>query len=204
MTAAVETATIPAQRPAPDHAAARVWALVERAQAGDRAAWAELYEAYQDTVIRFIHLRVGSRQIAQDLSGDVWVRAMKSIRTLTWQGRDPGAWLVTIARNLVADHFKKASTRLEFSTGDSNFDADVVVEPDSHELVSQYFTSVALMSAVAQLNPLQRECIVLRFLRGLSVAETARVMNQNEGAIKALQYRAIRSLHRLLPEGFER
>jgi RNA polymerase sigma-70 factor (ECF subfamily) len=56
---------------------------------------------------------------------------------------------------------------------------------------------------VQRLNPEQRECIVLRFLQGFSVAETAHVMGKNEGAIKALQYRAVRALHRLLPEGFQ-
>ena len=69
--------------------------------------------------------------------------------------------------------------------------------------VVDHITNVALLTAVKQLNPEQQECIVLRFLQGLSVAETAQVMGKNDGAIKALQYRAIRTLGRLLPEGVE-
>ena len=64
-------------------------------------------------------------------------------------------------------------------------------------------TNRVLLEAVRQLNPEQQECIALRFLQGLSVAETAKVMGKNDGAIKALQYRAVRSLGRLLPEGVD-
>ena len=69
--------------------------------------------------------------------------------------------------------------------------------------VVDHITNVALLTAVKQLNPEQQECIVLRFLQGFSVAETALAMGKNEGAIKALQYRAVRALARLLPDGFQ-
>jgi RNA polymerase sigma-70 factor (ECF subfamily) len=68
--------------------------------------------------------------------------------------------------------------------------------------VLDHLTNTTLLTAVKRLNPEQQECIVLRFLQGFSVAETAQTMGKNEGAIKALQYRAVRSLARLLPEGF--
>jgi RNA polymerase sigma-70 factor (ECF subfamily) len=192
-------------RPSPDDAAAEVWALVERAQAGDGAAFGLLYDRYVDTVFRFIYFRVGSRPLAEDLTSDTFLRALKRINSFTWQGRDLGAWLVTIARNLVADHFKSGRYRLEVTTGDV-LDAD---HPDrgpegSPEVaVVDHITNVALLGAVRQLNPEQQECIVLRFLHGFSVAETAQAMGKNEGAIKALQYRAVRALHRLLPDGFQ-
>jgi RNA polymerase sigma-70 factor (ECF subfamily) len=207
--AAASAAPAPEQtwpsRPAPDDAAAEVWALVERAQAGDGAAFGLLYDRYVDTVFRFIYFRVGSRPLAEDLTSDTFLRALKRINSFTWQGRDLGAWLVTIARNLVADHFKSGRYRLEVTTGDV-LDAD---HPDrgpegSPEVaVVDHITNVALLGAVRQLNPEQQECIVLRFLHGFSVAETAQAMGKNEGAIKALQYRAVRALHRLLPDGFQ-
>src|SRR4029450_9068296 len=65
----------------------------------------------------------GNRQLAEDLTADTFLRALKRIGSFTWQGRDPGAWLVTIARNLVADHFKSGRYRLEVTTGDV-LDAD--------------------------------------------------------------------------------
>lgn len=200
MTAVLESVTAPAS----DDPAAEMWGLVVRAQAGDTAAYGEIYERYLDTVFRFVYFRVGSRPLAEDLTQDVFTRAWKRIGTFTWQGRDIGAWLVTIARNLVADHFKSGRYRLEVTTGDV-LDTDRVERgPEgSPELAAvDHVTNMALLDAVKRLNPEQQECIVLRFLSDLTVAETAQAMGKNEGAIKALQYRAVRSLHRLLPPGF--
>jgi RNA polymerase sigma-70 factor (ECF subfamily) len=193
------------ERPDPGDAAAEVWALVERAQAGDGSAFGLIYDRYFDTVFRFIYFRVGNRQLAEDLTSDTFLRALKRIGSVTWQGRDLGAWLVTIARNLVADHFKSGRYRLEVTTGDV-LDAereDRGPEGSPEAAVVDHITNVALLKAVKQLNPEQQECIVLRFLHGFSVAETAQSMGKNEGAIKALQYRAVRALARLLPEGFQ-
>jgi RNA polymerase sigma-70 factor (ECF subfamily) len=195
----------PPGRPDPTDAAAEVWVLVERAQAGDAEAFGRIYDRYLDTVFRFIYFRVGNRQLAEDLTADTFLRALKRIGSFTWQGRDPGAWLVTIARNLVADHFKSGRYRLEVTTGDV-LDADREdrgPEGSPEAAVVDHITNVALLTAVKQLNAEQQECIVLRFLHGFSVAETAQAMGKNEGAIKALQYRAVRALARLLPEGFK-
>ncbi|MEJ3743267.1 ECF subfamily RNA polymerase sigma factor, BldN family [Actinomycetes bacterium KLBMP 9797] len=192
-------------RPDPSDAAAEVWALVERAQAGESEAFGLIYDRYVDTVFRFVYFRVGNRQLAEDLTSDTFLRALKRIGSFTWQGRDLGAWLVTIARNLVADHFKSGRYRLEVTTGDV-LDADREdrgPEGSPEAAVVDHITNVALLTAVKQLNPEQQECIVLRFLQGFSVAETAQAMGKNEGAIKALQYRAVRALARLLPDGFQ-
>src|SRR5262249_52963951 len=188
------SATAPAgpwpNRPAPEDAAAEVWALVEQAQGGDSVAFGQIYERYVETVFRFIYFRVGNKPQAEDLTAETFLRALKRIGTFTWQGRDLGAWLVTIARTLVADHFKSGRYRLEVTTGDV-LDADREdrgPEASPETVVVDYITNVALLKAVRQLNPEQQECIVLRFLQGFSVAETAQAMGKNEGAIKALQY----------------
>jgi RNA polymerase sigma-70 factor (ECF subfamily) len=195
----------PKARPDRGDPAAEVWALVERAQAGEAEAFGLIYDRYVDTVFRFVYFRVGNRQLAEDLTSDTFLRALKRIGSFTWQGRDLGAWLVTIARNLVADHFKSGRYRLEVTTGDV-LDADREdrgPEGSPESAVVDHITNVALLTAVKQLNPEQQECIVLRFLQGFSVAETAQTMGKNEGAIKALQYRAVRALNRLLPDGFQ-
>jgi RNA polymerase sigma-70 factor (ECF subfamily) len=192
-------------RPEPGDPANEVWSLVERAQNGETAAFGLIYDRYMDTVFRFIYFRVGNRQLAEDLTSDTFLRALKRIGSFTWQGRDLGAWLVTIARNLVADHFKSGRYRLEVTTGDV-LDADREdrgPEGSPESAVVDHITNVTLLTAVKQLNPEQQECIVLRFLQGFSVAETAKAMGKNEGAIKALQYRAVRALARLLPDGFQ-
>jgi RNA polymerase sigma-70 factor (ECF subfamily) len=220
VTAAVLAPVVPAQASPVDEPVdgpvgeqARVWALVVLAQAGDRDAFGAIYERYYDTVFRFVYFRVGNRQLAEDLTSEAFLRALKRIDSFTWQGRDLGAWLVTIARNLVADHFKPGRYRLEVTTGDV-LDVDYPDHAVSSRVcrgpegapeaaVVDHFTNLTLLAAVQRLNPEQRECIVLRFLEGFSVAETARAMGKNEGAIKALQYRAVRALARQLPDGFK-
>lgn len=175
----------------------RMLALVELAQDGDGEAFGQLYDAYSDTVYRYIYYRVSNKPLAEDLTSETFLRALRRIGTFTWQGRDFGAWLVTIARNLVADHFKSSRYRLEVPTGEM-LDSDQT-EASPEDSVLAYLSNKALLDAVCQLNSQQQECVTLRFLHGLSVAETAKIMGKNDGAIKTLQYRAIRTLARLLP-----
>ncbi|MFF5445805.1 ECF subfamily RNA polymerase sigma factor, BldN family [Streptomyces sp. NPDC012888] len=192
------TGTQAARRPSADSDSARMMDLVERAQAGEAEAFGRLYDQYSDTVYRYIYYRVGGKATAEDLTSETFLRALRRISTFTWQGRDFGAWLVTIARNLVADHFKSSRFRLEVTTGEM-LDANEV-ERSPEDSVLESLSNAALLEAVRKLNPQQQECVTLRFLQGLSVAETARVMGKNEGAIKTLQYRAVRTLARLLPD----
>ncbi|GAC1443168.1 MAG: sigma-70 family RNA polymerase sigma factor [Mycobacteriales bacterium] len=194
--------------PAPEHAppagdTAITHALVERAQAGDSEAFGELYDRYVDLVYRYIYYRVGTAQLAEDLTSETFLRALRRISSFTWQGRDVGAWFVTIARNLIADHYKSGRYRLEMTTEDIVETGSKLVQDGPENAVLEALQNKILLEAVKQLNAEQQECIVLRFLQGLSVAETAQAMGKNDGAIKALQYRAIRSLGRLLPEGVE-
>ncbi|GAA2655975.1 hypothetical protein GCM10010412_025690 [Nonomuraea recticatena] len=172
-------------------------ALVLRAKAGDSDAFGTLYDRYLDLVYRYIYFRVGSHPLAEDLTSETFLRALRRIGDFTWQGRDFGAWLVTIARNLVADHFKSGRYRLEVSTAEV---LDVPLE-GAHIPENAVVTAIIndrVLRAVRDLNPEQQECVVLRFLHGLSLAETALIMGKKSGAIKALQFRAIRSLARAL------
>ena len=173
------------------------WELVRAAQDGDRAAFALLYDKYVDVVFRYVLFRVGDRELAEDVTSETFLRALRRIASVTYQGRDVGAWFVTIARNLVLDHVKSSRFRLEVTTAEVDDSGRVEAGPEQQVLAGA--TRSALLECVSQLGDDQRECIVLRFLQGLSVAETAVVMSRNEGAVKALQHRAVRRLAQLLP-----
>lgn len=174
--------------------------LVSRAQEGDADAFGMLYDRYVTVVYRYIYYRVGSAALAEDLTSETFLRALRRISAYTFQGKDVGAWFVTIARNLIADHYKSSRYRLELSTGDM-LTQDKASDDSTEASVIDALTNAALLDAVRKLNPEQQECVSLRFLQGMSVSETAQAMGKNEGAIKALQYRAVRALGRLLPEG---
>jgi RNA polymerase sigma-70 factor (ECF subfamily) len=172
------------------------WRLVRLAQDGDGEAFGLLYDRYVDTVFRFIYYRVSDRALAEDFTSETFLRALRRIGTITYQGRDIGAWFITIARNIVLDHLKSARHRLELTTADT-------IEGKEHaqsteEAVLDVLQSEQLMKAVGQLGDEQRECVMLRFVHGLSVSETAGVMGKNDGAIKALQHRAVRKLADLI------
>jgi RNA polymerase sigma-70 factor (ECF subfamily) len=175
------------------------WELVAAAQQGDAEAYGDLYNRYRDVVFRFVLFRVGDRPLAEDLTSETFLRALRRLSSVSYQGRDVGAWFVTIARNLVLDHVKSSRYRLEVTTADMLDAAAYGYSPEIEVLEGA--VAVELWRCVELLGRDQAECIDLRFRQGLSVAETAACMGRNEGAVKALQHRAVRRLAQLLPEG---
>jgi RNA polymerase sigma-70 factor, ECF subfamily len=185
--------------PDPSDESSGSWILVKACQAGDQDAFRELYARYQDVVFRYVLFRLGDRTLAEDLTQETFLRALRRISSVSYQGRDIGAWFVTIARNLIFDHVKSSRYRLESTTADM-----VEHSPTTHgpeQQVIENATNSELLKAIDKLNADQQDCIRMRFLQGLSVAETAERMNRAEGAVKALQHRAVRRLAQLMPEG---
>ena len=176
-----------------------VWDLVRHAQDGDAEAFGRLYDHYVTLVFRYVLHRVGDRAQAEDFTSETFVRALRRIDSLSFRGRDVGAWLVTIARNIIRDHVKSSRFRLEVTTADMR-DADRATDGPEDAVVAR-LTNEQLLACIRQLGSEQQECISLRFLQGLSVSETAAVMGKKDGAVKALQHRAVRRLAVLLPEG---
>jgi RNA polymerase sigma-70 factor (ECF subfamily) len=188
--------TVPAEARPDDRV--DVWSLVRCAQDGDLEAFGQLYDHYVTLVHRYVLHRVGDRAQAEDLTSETFVRALRRLDSLSFQGRDVGAWLVTIARNLVLDHVRSSRYRLEVTTADMR-DADRATDGPEDAVLAR-LTGEQVLACVRRLGGEQQECISLRFLQGLSVAETAAVMGKGDGAVRALQYRAVRRLAGLLPE----
>ena len=184
---------------AEDDAAVRVTALVDLARDGDSEAFGQLYDHYSTALYRFIYYRVSSAALAEDLLSETFFRALRSMSRFQWQGKDFGAWLMTIARNLVTDHYKASRTRLESTTEDMSPHDSATDGPEAAVLAA--LTNEALLTALKELPKEQQECLVMRFLQGLSIAETARVLGRSEGAVKQLQLRGVRNLAKLMPEG---
>ena len=178
----------------------RLIALVELARTGDKEAFGLLYDHYQASVYRFLYYRTRSQTLAEDLTSETFFRALRSMNSFRWQGKDFGAWLMTIARNLTTDHFKAGRTRLEMSTEDMTPHDDATDGPENAVIAG--LTNEVLLKALTELPTEQRECLIMRFLQGLSIAETAAALGRSEGAVKQLQLRAVRNLAKRLPEGF--
>ncbi len=177
----------------------RLIALVELARKGDTDAFGLLYDHYSGAVYRFLYYRTRSQALAEDLTSETFFRALRSMTGFRWQGKDFGAWLMTIARNLATDHFKAGKTRLELTTEDMGLHDDAADGPETEVLAG--LTNEILLQSLAKLPDEQRDCVVMRFLQGMSIAETAAVLGRSEGAIKQLQLRGVRNLAKLMPEG---
>lgn len=189
----------PADDPSAELAKARcAYDLVERVQAGDKEAFGLIYTANRDAVFRFIYFRTGNRQQAEDFTHDVFVKALGRIDQFQWQGTNVAAWLITIARNLVVDYYKSSRHKLEVLVGEHHAESyplsGTVDQPE--EAAVAHLSSQDLLSLLLRLVDDQQTVLILRFLRGMSVLETAQEMGKNVNAIKALQYRAVRALAR--------
>jgi len=177
----------------------RLIALVELARQGDKEAFGLLFDHYQASVYRFLYYRTRSQALAEDLTSETFFRALRSMNNFRWQGKDFGAWLSTIARNLTTDHFKAGRTRLEMTTEDMTPHDDATEGPEDEVLAA--LTNEVLLTALTELPTEQRECLIMRFLQGMSIAETAQALNRSDGAVKQLQLRGVRNLAKLMPEG---
>ena len=167
--------------------------LVKAAQGGDMDAFGGIYRTYRDPVYGYIRNRVSSRELAEDLTSDTFVRVLRHIGTFRWQNRDFGAWLFTIARNLITDHYKSHRARREVCIGEM-FGAGT--EPAADLVALALLDCAALREAVGRLTDMQQQCIRLRFLAERSIAETAAAMGVAAPNVKSLQWRAVQALGR--------
>jgi RNA polymerase sigma-70 factor (ECF subfamily) len=168
------------------------WDLIEAAQAGDRDAYGQLYTRYAPGVSRFVGSRMRDRALAEDLTSETFARALRRIDSVSYRGRDAGAWFTTIARNLITDHVKSSRTQRETVTAE--FDDAHTDQDTPEQAVIRRDTAADVRRRVGQLPTDQQECIRLRYFQDLSVAETAAVMGRNDGAVKALAHRGIEGL----------
>ncbi len=167
--------------------------LVERAQRCDPEAFGKLYECYADRVYGYILLKIGDATEAEDLTEQVFLRALENINSFSWRGVPFIAWLFRIARNQVIDYIRARKTTLPLETAVTLSCS----EPGPEEMLELNISRKELVWAVSQLTEAQQQVIALKFAGGLRNAEAAQVMNKSEGAIKALQHSAIAALRRI-------
>ncbi len=170
-------------------------ALLDRASECDQAALTALYDQYAERIYGYIYHRVGQVELTEDLTGQVFMRMLEAIHAgRPWQTSFSG-WLYRIAHNLVIDHYRRRGRAIMV-------DIDGVTAPSPHgepqPSVEATLDSEQLRQALRLVTEEQAQVICLRFLEDYSIAETAEIMGKTEGAIKALQYRAMIALRRVM------
>lgn len=168
--------------------------LVHQAQQGDKEAFSQLYESHFDKIYRYIVIRMGNRTEAEDLTQQVFLKALHSIHSFKWKGIPFSAWLFRIAHNLVVDYLRKDKKAVTTTLNDS-----LASSGDNPQQMAEHGMNIdQLISATKQLTKYQQEVISLRFAGELPVAEVAKIMGKSEGAVKALQHSSIVALRKTL------
>jgi RNA polymerase sigma-70 factor (ECF subfamily) len=171
--------------------------LIQLAQQGDAEACAMLYDRHYDAVYRYCYYRVGDVNLAQDLTGEVFVRMVDKLDTFKVRGRPLLAWLYTIARNLVNDAHRHGRQVTQLPLNEATvLSGDE--EADLTRRVERRLEADCLAAALNHLTEEQRQVILLKFMEGLNNAQVARLLSKTEGAIKSLQHRALGSLRRAI------
>jgi RNA polymerase sigma-70 factor (ECF subfamily) len=168
-------------------------AVFEAAQSGDSSAFSEIYRRCEPRVRRQLTGRVPSSQI-DDLVNETFLRAWRSLQNFRWQGTDPVAWVLVIARNLAADYWSLARNRRELASEDPAIYGPELAQRGAEDVVIDLVEAERLRAAVRRLPPAQRQCLELRFLAERSVRETAEAMGRQDAAVRSLQLRALKSL----------
>ena len=169
--------------------------LVEQAQQGDRDALEELYLEHFDRIYSYLHMSVGNRHDAEDLTTQVFVKMLESIGKFRWRSAPFSAWLFRIAHNLAMDHFR-ANKRWQ--------PEEEVPEPDpgegsaAEEEALESIGRQSMLQLIEKLSHEQQQVLTLKFVFNFSNADAATILDKTDGAIKSLQHRALASLQRQL------
>ena len=175
--------------------------LLQSARKGDADAFAVLYRETVQQVFRYIYYRVSEQQLAEDLTGDVFIRALNAIGRYEERGKPFIAWLYSIAHARVVDHYRKTDRRPIDETIDDNL---IISRPDMDANLMRRKAAQILREAISTLTAGQQQVIIMRFIEGYNIEETAQIMGKKANAIKALQHRALRALaSRLERSGFD-
>jgi RNA polymerase sigma-70 factor, ECF subfamily len=167
--------------------------LVARAQRGDRAALEDLYLLHFDRVYSYLHMSVGNRHDAEDLTTQTFMKMLEAIRRFEWRSVPFSAWLLRIAHNLAMDHFR-ANRRWQ-----PEEDVPESVDGEECSAEEQALASLGetrLLTLIERLSPEQRQVLTLKFVYRFSNCEVAVILGKTVGAVKSLQHRALASLER--------
>ncbi len=168
--------------------------LVQRAKQHDQEAFTQLYEKYFDKIYRYVSLKVGDRMEAEDITQQVFLKAIKSISSFRWKGFPFSSWLFRIAHNQVVDYLRKKTKRETVALDDTLLASD-----DDPQLAFERKLDIEQLAlATKKLTRAQQEVISLRFAGDLPIAQVAKVMGRSEGAVKALQHSAVVALRKEL------
>jgi RNA polymerase sigma-70 factor, ECF subfamily len=171
--------------------------LVERAQQGDRDSLEELYLIHFDRIYGYLHVSVGNKYDAEDLTTQTFLKMLESIGRFRWQSAPFSAWLFRIAHNLAMDHFR---ARRRWQPEEEVPEAPGSEEPSAELEAMQSIGRQSMLELIERLSPEQQQVLTLKFVFNFPNADVATILGKTEGAIKSLQHRALASLQKQIAQ----
>jgi len=168
--------------------------LIRSAVKGRPSAFGSLYDHYQPKIYRFVLIKVGRREEAEDLTHQVFLQAWQNIRNYQDLGFPFSSWLYQIARNQIVDHYRTKKTEADIE----DVIEELVVPAAAQFIAERNLELEHVRRAIQKLKPEHQDVIVLRFVEDLSIKEVAAALQKTEGAIKLVQHRALKELKLLL------
>lgn len=162
----------------------------------NEAKLASLYEEYYGKIARYIFAHMGKRAEAEDLAGEVFLKALENLNAYEQRDVPMQAWLYKIAHNLTVDYLRKAARRKTVPIEDVEIESCEDIE----KTVEQNIEIGRVNKAMEQLTSSQREVVRLRFFGGLTSREVGQLLNKSDGAVREMQRAAMESLRQLLSE----
>ncbi len=155
---------------------------------------ASLYDEYFDKIARYIYVRLGDRNEAENLAGEVFVKALESLKSYKERGIPMQAWLFRIAHNVSVDHLRKRGRIATVPIDDVPIEA----REDPVATAEKSIEMERVNEAMQKLTTEQREVVRLRFFGGLSSKEVGAILRKSDGAVREMQRAAIEKLRGLL------
>ena len=168
--------------------------VIFKAKRGDASAVAAIYRRYHNDVYRYLYYRVSDQHSAEDLTSEVFLRMLAALPNFQPRSVPFQAWLYRIARNLAIDHSRRNGRYKQEVLSENLAD----VKNDPAEAVETQLTAEELKTALSKLNKEQHDVIVLRFVNGLPISDTALVVEKSQDAVKGLQRRGLLNLRTIL------
>jgi len=165
--------------------------LLAKAKLLDPKAIKALHQRYYGPIARYVQLKVGNPQLAEDLIGEVFVRILDGLRQNRGWRSSPRGWVMGITRHVVADHYRRQERHREVTLTDN---IAAAAEPSLLHHVAQSEREHILKEALHHLTDAQRDVVIMRFMAGLDIKSVAAAMDKSPGAVKALQHRALKIL----------
>ena len=169
--------------------------VIQQARQGDQVALGNIYDCLYPSVFRYIYYRVSDQETAEDLAAEVFVRMVERISAYEQRELPILAWLYSIARNLVTDHY-----RLQDKANHLPLE-ERLVAGEAHQpsqIAESRLARDCLARALEYLTEDQRHVILLKFVEDRDIAEVADLLGKNERAIRSFQYRALAAMNRAI------